>query len=99
MDFDRKYGLRSIPVSLGKNGALWASRLTHITAAILFLVAVPEYNLGLIGLFGSVLAVGIIYAQHHIMYRNNGEPTPLAFNLNLLLGLVLATAVIVDVLF
>ncbi|MCE4614400.1 MAG: putative 4-hydroxybenzoate polyprenyltransferase [Desulfurococcales archaeon] len=96
--FDRSHGLHSIPAWLGKNMSLWISRLTHLSATILFLIAIPEYHLGIIGIIGTIASAVIIYSQHYIIYRHNGEMTPVAFNLNLLLGLILTIAVILDVL-
>ena len=98
VEFDKSHGLHSVPADHGVRRALQVSRLTHITAGILFAVALPFYRLGWISWAGTVVGLALLYLQHYIIHKDGGKGVPLAFNLNLLIGLIISLAVITDVL-
>ena len=92
-EFDRRHGIGSIPVLLGIKGAYAAALLMHIVASALFLAGIEAYNLGGIGAASLILGVILILVQHPAAWRGK---IPLAFNLNLVIPLVVSLGVIVD---
>lgn len=66
-EFDRERGLRSLPVLLGRRGAMWVSRLLHVLAPVGFawfgwMVGLRQAYLG-----GVVLAAGLLIWQHRLL--------------------------------
>ncbi len=66
-DFDRAWGLRSIPVALGTRGALWVARLFHALTLSLFAGVVLAAGGG--PLFGVGVAIAAIFLvrQHALL--------------------------------
>ncbi len=92
-EFDKTHGIGSIPALLGVRGAYATALLMHIIASALFLAGIRAYRLGWIGAVSLVLGVALILAQHPAAWRGR---IPLAFNLNLVIPLVVSLGVIVD---
>lgn len=96
MEFDRRHGVGSVAARLGVRGALWASRLMHAIAAVLFAVSIPVYGLGLVAATSVAAAVGLLLYQHLLLLRGGIDAIPGAFNTNLALGLVVGLGVLLD---
>ncbi len=78
-EFDRKQGLRSIPVLLGIKGALYLSEGMHTLAA--FIVFACFYFGGFSWLFaiGALIFIGLLIYQHSIIKPNDLSRVNLAF--------------------
>ncbi len=98
VEFDRSQRLHSIPADYGVRRALQVSRLTHLVAGGLFAAASLVHRLGWIAWSGTIIGLVLLLLQHYIIYKRGEKGIPLAFNLNLLIGLVIPIAVITDVL-
>ncbi len=99
LDFDRRAGLRSIPAKLGVTGALWTSRLFHIAAFTLLVLAyAAEPRFGPL-MLSAVIAVGALLAYEHLILHSRGVAgLPLAFfTLNGFISLTLGIVGCVDV--
>ncbi|MBU0718814.1 MAG: putative 4-hydroxybenzoate polyprenyltransferase [Planctomycetes bacterium] len=96
---DQRDGLHSLPADLGPVRALWIARLSHVlvVAGLIWLATVA--NLGAVYAVG-VLAVAVLLVVEHALVRaGDYRKVNLAFfTINGLVSIVLATAVIVDVL-
>ena len=97
IEVDRQEGLYSLPVRLGKPGALWVSRLCHslTVTALLGLGILADLREGLyLGAVG--LTAVLLVAEHILVVRGRVKP---AFDLNGMMGMVLAGAGIGEILF
>ena len=69
-DFDRTYGLHSIPRHLGIRTALLISRLFHLLMLGLLIALVLAFGLGKLAIVG-VLAVAALLAYEHALVRHD----------------------------
>lgn len=69
-EFDREYGLHSIPRYLGIGGALWVARALHIVMLGLLVALVTAFGLGKLAVVG-VAAVAALLAYEHSLVRHN----------------------------
>src|SRR5215510_6216364 len=99
IDFDRTYGLNSIPQAYGIRSALWLSRTLHLMMLALLLVLVLMFGLGKIALLG-VLAVALLLAYEHslVSATNLGRLNAAFFTMNGVISVVFFIFVAVDVL-
>ncbi len=96
-EFDKAHGLGSVPARLGVEGAAWAALATHVVASLLFLWGALAYKPLTGGLTLASAIIGsalMIYAD--IMVIRDKTWIPKAFNLNLLIGLIVSLGAIGD---
>ena len=65
--FDRARGLRSLPVALGRRGAMWGSRALHAVALAGFVLFGLMTPLGAGYAVGVLLAAGLLVWQHRLL--------------------------------
>ncbi|MFN3975836.1 MAG: UbiA-like polyprenyltransferase [Aquificaceae bacterium] len=71
-NFDKSYGLKSIPVKFGIEGALSISRLLHLlTFIFLLLLAFRVEFLGFFYLLGLLAIAGFLYYEHSLIKPND----------------------------
>jgi len=70
LDFDRRFGLRSIPARFGIKQALWIARLFHFQAFVVLIVLYLMTGLGWVALAG-VIAVGALMIYQHTLVKAN----------------------------
>jgi 4-hydroxybenzoate polyprenyltransferase len=71
LEFDRREGMHSIPVSLGKRRALLVAALSHLAAVALLLAVGPLLGLGWSYLAGCLL-VAVLLAWSHVDIARRG---------------------------
>ena len=69
-DFDRNYGLHSVPRHMGIGTALWIARVFHLIMLGLLITLVIAFGLGKLAAAG-VLAVAALLAYEHSLVRHN----------------------------
>lgn len=84
IDFDKSLNLNSIPVRLGREGALQLSNILHSICAIVVLYAVWRVNtegadFGFIHWMGAVIFVGLLGYQHTLVKPNDLSKVNMAF--------------------
>jgi len=77
--FDRSQNLRSIPVALGKKGALRLSVLLHLCSALLVICAGIYAGFGIFYWVGSLLFISLLIYQHLIVKADDLSRVNLAF--------------------
>ncbi|MDD2582966.1 MAG: putative 4-hydroxybenzoate polyprenyltransferase, partial [Desulfuromonadaceae bacterium] len=83
LEFDRSAGLHSIPVLLGVNGSLWASRFFHIVMVGLLATLYNRMNLGPIFLAGILATTAMLLYEHWLLRDGNLKKLDAAFfNMN-----------------
>jgi 4-hydroxybenzoate polyprenyltransferase len=97
VEFDRREGLRSIPVRFGVPTSLWMSRVLHVLAVAALAVVGVEAGLGRI-YFGGVALVGalLVYEQS-LVSADDLSQVKRAFDLNGWVGLLYLAATALDV--
>lgn len=78
-EFDRSNNLRSIPVYLGKRGALRLSEILHLFSAALVVVTYFTGNFNWLFIVGMILFIGFLIYQHTLVKPNDLSKVNLAF--------------------
>jgi 4-hydroxybenzoate polyprenyltransferase len=82
-DFDREYGIHSIPARFGKARALIIARCLHAFAILMLALVGVLLHLGLIYFLGVLLAAVILIYEHRLVSPEDLSRLNLAFlNLN-----------------
>jgi 4-hydroxybenzoate polyprenyltransferase len=96
-DFDRSQNLRSIPVWLGKKGALRLSTILHVCSASFVIYAGFYAHFNLWYWSGACVFCGLLVYQHLLVKPNDLSKVNLAFfTLNGIASVVFATFVLMD---
>jgi len=83
IDFDKKYGLYSIPTRFGIRSSLWIARIFHIITVILLISLVPIFNLSWIYLIGVLISVLLLTYEHMLVRPDDLSKLNMAFfNMN-----------------
>ena len=69
-EFDRNYGLHSLPRHLGIRPALWIARIFHLFMLGLLVAIVIAFGLGKLAVVG-VIAVALLLAYEHSLVRHD----------------------------
>jgi len=100
MDFDREYGLFSIPGRLGIRPSLWIARVFHAITIIMLLSLVPLFKLSRFYLVGIFIAVAILLYEHSIVRPDDLSRIDIAFfNMNGYMSLTVFVFTLLDYLF
>jgi len=103
--FDRTLNLNSIPVAMGRRGALRLSTLLHIGCGLLILWAASQLGarfevFNWIHWIGAILFVGLLIYQHLLVKADDLSKVNLAFfTTNGIASLILGSLVILDIYF
>lgn len=99
-DFDRSYGLHSIPARFGLASAFWIARLLHLATLLCFTLVGLWLHLGLPYWAGLAVATLLLFRQHCRIRPHNLSVTGGPFlRSNGLLSLLLFAGVLLDRLF
>ncbi len=99
LEFDRREGIHSIPVSLGKRRALLVAALSHLAAVALLLAVGPLLGLGWSYLAGCLLVAVLLAWSHVDIARRGLQTVGMRFmTVNGVVGLIYGVVAIVAVL-
>jgi 4-hydroxybenzoate polyprenyltransferase len=94
IEVDRKEGLYSIPARLGIQTSLWLSRICH-SLTITFLLLLNFFvSLGILYLAAVILTAVLLIFEHFLVVKGKVK---LAFDLNGIVGIMIAAATIYDI--
>ena len=101
-EFDRSLSLKSVPVKLGKSGALLLSNVIHMICALLIIIAsfqaqklYPSY--GWMGWLATISFIAALFYQHTLVKVNDLSKVNLAFfTTNGIASLIFGTLTILD---
>lgn len=100
IEFDRTYGLFSMPLNLGLKRALKVARIMHFLVVILLLAVYVLLNLGLWFLLGVFCTAVLLYYEHAIISPSDLSRVDVAFfNVNGIISILLLLFTIFDVVF
>ncbi len=100
IDFDRRYGLFSIPSRLGINKSLWIARLFHMITIIMLFSLVPIFNLKGLYLTGVFIAMAILLYEHSLVKASDLSKIDIAFfNMNGYMSITVFLFTLFDYLF
>ncbi|MEJ5338168.1 MAG: UbiA-like polyprenyltransferase [Aquificaceae bacterium] len=97
-DFDRSYGLKSIPVRYGIEKAIWFARFFHALTFLFLLVLMFRVDfLGVLYLLGLLAVAGFLYYEHYLIKPNDLSKINKAFfTVNGYISLVFFVVVLLD---
>ena len=78
-DFDKSQQLKSIPVFLGKKGALIVSNIFHLLSAILIVCAGVYSGFGIFYWVGTVVFITLLIYQHRLVQPDDLSKINMAF--------------------
>lgn len=97
-EFDKKENLKSIPVLLGKRGALYLSVGLHFITAFLVILAGIYGNRGYFFWIGAILFIGLLLYQHLLVKPDDLSKVNMAFaTTNGIASVIFAAFVISDI--
>lgn len=100
LEFDRRYGLHSLPLALGPAKALHVSRLMHLLTFVLLLASYFQLQLGGWFLCGLAAAGLLLIYEHALVSPRDFSRVNLAFfHVNGVISLVLLFCTLLDVTF
>ncbi|HLJ29337.1 MAG TPA: UbiA-like polyprenyltransferase [Candidatus Angelobacter sp.] len=99
VDFDRAYGLNSLPQAYGIPSALWLARALHLLMLALLIALVLSFGLGKIAMLG-VLAVALLLAYEHslVSSKDLSKLNAAFFTMNGVIAVVFFVFVAIDIL-
>ncbi len=96
-EFDKENGLKSIPVMLGKKGALRFSLFLHIITALLVIAIGLIYHYHIFYWIGAAIFIGLLFYQHLIVSADDLSRVNVAFfTVNGYASVIFATFVLLD---
>jgi len=78
-EFDRSYGLHSLPRHFGIRTALWIARIFHLVMLGLLIALVIEFGLGRVALLGVILVAGLLSYEHALVRHDDLSKLNAAF--------------------
>ena len=97
VEFDRREGLRSIPVRYGVPRSLWLSRALHVVAVVALATVGLEAGLGRIYFGGVALVAALLVYEQSLVRADDLSQVKRAFDLNGWVGLLYLAATALDV--
>ncbi len=98
IDFDREYGIESVPARFGPGLALWATRVMHVLAVACLVAAGLLASSGVIYFLGVAVCAMVLVVENLLVDPNDRARIQAAFGtLNGILALVFIAFVIADV--
>lgn len=99
-DFDRRYGLHSLPARFGLPAALWVARLTHLAVPVLLYFAGRLAGAGVFYYLGVAVAAFLLVYEHRLVSPHDLSRLNYAFlNVNGYLSLLMFAFTFIDRLF
>jgi 4-hydroxybenzoate polyprenyltransferase len=99
LEFDRSFGLHSIPKRFGMKRGLLMSSMFHGLMIILLIIILPLANLGTVFIVGVTVIAALLAYEHLIVRPDNLEKVGMAFfNINAIISLSFFVFIAADVL-
>lgn len=98
VEFDRKEGLRSVPVSFGVGGAIVVSRLSHLISFVLLSTLYKFFELDAFYLAGLIFILLLLIYEHSLVKPS--DPTRLNtafFNVNASISIIVFVSTAIDI--
>ncbi len=100
IDFDRRAGLRSLPVRLGPRNAMRAAALLHALAWASFIGVWRAFGLGPVTLAAVAVIGALMIVEHRLVRPDDLSRINIAFfHINSMISVILFAGILVDVLF
>lgn len=97
LEFDRREGLRSIPVRFGVDASLTISRALHVVTVMALVAVGVSAGLGRIYYLGVVLVAGLLVFEQSLVRGDDLSQVKRAFDLNAWVGILYFAAMLLDV--
>lgn len=98
-DFDRGYGLHSVPRYMGINAALWVARSFHLLMLALLIALVATFGLGKLAIAGVAVVAALLAYEHSLVRHDDLSKLNAAFfTMNGVISVVFSVFIGADVL-
>lgn len=99
IEFDRRFGLHSIPARIGAGKALIVARALHALTWLLLVWNGYIFSLGWIYLVGMLIVAGLLYYEHSLVSEDDLSRLDIAFfNMNGYISIIVFVSALGDVL-
>ena len=92
---DRRLGVKSIPSCFGVTAARALALLIHLLSSGLLIWATLSRGFGLIGQLSTMVAALLMISQHYVALKDPGK----AFNMNLVVSVLIGFGIMIDLLY
>ncbi len=100
VEFDKRYGIYSIPQKFGIKKAIYISRVFHLLTWLLLLVTALVFKLGIIFYIGLGLVGALLFYEHRLVREDDLSKLDMAFfNMNGYISLTVFFFTFADLLF
>lgn len=99
VEFDRKYGLRSIPTRFGVGGAIFLSRLMHVATVVAMTMLWRVADLPSLYLAGVAVVGGLLAYEQSLVSESDLSQIKKAFDLNGYVGILYFAATALSLFF
>jgi 4-hydroxybenzoate polyprenyltransferase len=96
MEFDKKFGLHSVPSKYGEEFTLKISFIFHILTIIFWYLFVIESGVGLFGDVAVILSTMMLLYEHHLVRKDFRKIDRAFFTVNGYLGILFFILIVVD---
>lgn len=96
MEFDKEYGLHSIPSIFGEQKTLYISRVFHILTLIFWGVFIAVFGGGIVAYIGLGICGGILFYEQYLVSQDFVNIPKAFFVSNGYLGFVFLIAILID---
>lgn len=96
MEFDKEYGLHSIPSIFGEQKTLYISRTFHILTLIFWGVFITVFGGGIVAYIGLGICGGILFYEQYLVSQDFVNIPKAFFVSNGYLGFVFLVAILID---
>lgn len=96
IDFDRKYGLFSIPAFIGKKNGLWSASSLHATSVGFLVLSGLNRGVNLLYWVGIALCAGLLIAESILSHKSRASADFRAYTLNQWVSVVFGIFALAD---
>jgi 4-hydroxybenzoate polyprenyltransferase len=99
IEFDKEFGLHSMPSKFGENRTMQLSLLFHLATPLLWLLAILEAKLGTFAFIGVFVSLLFLLYEHYLVRKDFKKIDRAFFTVNGYLGIVFFIFIILDIAF
>jgi len=96
IEFDKKYGLHSIPSKFGSKTTFKVSAVFHILTIIFWGLTIFEANLGLFAQIGVIFAMLMLSYEHYLVHKDFTKIDKAFFTVNGYLGIIFFSFIVLE---
>jgi len=96
MEFDKKFGLHSIPSKFGSKKTFLISGIFHILTVVFWGLTIFEAGLGLFGEFAVIFSILMLGYEHYLVHKDFRKIDKAFFTINGYLGILFFSFIVLE---